>query len=175
VTTLVCEVVLTIIVIDADHQQRSLLPSTQWYVFIIPVNRYVSRFSPSKSAHASSVLRPVDQPPSFTVFPIVWLQFVEHESARRFQHEDLYLFFFWLLIGAAHWVGFGLGIPYLLSAVPLTGAIICFGVANVLCHNPCRTRLTGGSGVEHMVLTIRSRGHWLGYKSHLGDVELQRI
>lgn len=63
-------------------------------------------------------------------------------------------FALWCLLDLGHWVGYGLRIPYLPQAIPITVAIICYVVAYLLCQPLKSSKLLTNSGIEHLRLVI---------------------
>jgi hypothetical protein len=88
----------------------------------------------------------------------------------RLEHDDLILFLSFLLFDLVHWVIFVVGITraefgvdlwYLAPTILLMAAVACHGAAYFLCQSPRRSRLLGGSGVDHMLLRIHApRGYY---------------
>ncbi|KAI0842995.1 hypothetical protein F5Y06DRAFT_256623 [Hypoxylon sp. FL0890] len=104
---------------------------------------------------------------------IGWYYLIEDETTSRVRNEDLIFLFLWLLITTVHWIGYGIDLPYLASAIIFTGAVVCYGLAYLLCQSPRRTRLVGGAGVDYMLLAVpnnkmRNGYSWTGILCILG-------
>ncbi|KAI0896938.1 hypothetical protein F4806DRAFT_415165 [Annulohypoxylon nitens] len=102
-----------------------------------------------------------------TMFAIFWFYFLEGETTSRVRYEDLIFLCLWLLVALTKWVGYSIGLLYLPSAIIFTAAVICYGVAYLLCQSPRRTQLIGGAGVEYMMLEVpnkcgRNGCNWAG-------------
>ncbi|KAI1213863.1 uncharacterized protein F4807DRAFT_203020 [Annulohypoxylon truncatum] len=107
------------------------------------------------------------------MFAIFWYYFLEDETTSRVRHEDLIFLCLWLLVATTKWIGYGIGLLYLSSAVLFTAAVVCHCVAYFLCQSPRKTRLIGGSGVEYMMLEVPNKSgrngfNWTGFLCVLG-------
>ncbi|KAI1409744.1 hypothetical protein F5Y13DRAFT_169373 [Hypoxylon sp. FL1857] len=108
-----------------------------------------------------------------TMVAVGWYYLIEAETTSRVRNEDLIFLLLWLLATTVHWIGYSIGLPYLPSALIFTGAVVCHGLAHLLCQSPRRTRLVGGAGVDYMLLAvpnkrIRSGYSWTGILCTLG-------
>ncbi|KAI1142677.1 hypothetical protein F5Y05DRAFT_365695 [Hypoxylon sp. FL0543] len=94
---------------------------------------------------------------------IGWYYLLEDETTSRVRNEDLIFLLLWLLIATVHWIGYGIDLPYLPSAIIFTAAVVCYGLAYLLCQSPRRTRLIGGAGVDYMLLAVPNKRMRHGY------------
>lgn len=86
---------------------------------------------------------------------IIWFHLVEPEATRRIPHEDLAFGLFWTFVTISHVVAcWRVTRYYLIPTIPLGSAAMCYLVAYFLCQSHRKTRLTRGSGVDHMMLVV---------------------
>jgi hypothetical protein len=100
--------------------------------------------------------------PSTTIFTIVFVLFIDQDQ-RKLIHDDLGWLLVWILIFVLHWLEYGISLPYLAPAITITLAVICNIVANALCQGHRKSRLIGGSSIEHMLVAVPAKNGRYGY------------
>ncbi|KAI1390136.1 uncharacterized protein F4822DRAFT_400974 [Hypoxylon trugodes] len=142
-----------------------LIVTTIYLVIVVPIEFTHGTLLPHAHWPESAILY-TGWASGVTIVGIILLLFIPNERLKN-RHDELISLTAWLTLSMLHWVGFGIGLPYLASALLLSIGSICYGVAYLLCQNPRKTRLTGGTAVAGMLLAIpdeKNRGgsSWTG-------------
>ncbi|KAI1350606.1 hypothetical protein F5Y01DRAFT_285784 [Xylaria sp. FL0043] len=91
---------------------------------------------------------------------IVIFQFYERGAGGSMRQGSGRLVLLWFIADVGHWVGYGLRMPYLPPTIPLTVALVCYALAHLLCQPSRTSKVTGCSGIEHMMLVIPAERPW---------------